>query len=49
MVALGTKEVVCNIAHSKMENNIENKLNNYTKHDEVQEKEEEEVWLSLDF
>jgi len=44
MAVPGTKEVVClvsNIAHSTMENDVENKLNNHTEQDEVEEEEEE--------
>jgi len=52
MAAPGTEEAVClvsNITHSTMENDVENKLNNHTEQDEVEEDEEEEgVWSSSD-
>jgi len=54
MTTPGTEEGVClvsNIAHSTMENDVENKLNNHIKQDEVndEDEEEEEVWLSSNF
>jgi len=45
MAALDAEEFIClvsNIAHSKMQNDVQNKLNNHIEQDEVEDEDEEE-------